>query len=101
MSKGVKVNIKTIKKNSNKIILSDYDLLIIPCHRKNPLLPIIFEEFKIKKNDIKKLIKKTHFEGEKNKTLLLTNVFNLNIIFVSCGDVINNSSLENAFTVGA
>ena len=101
MSKGVKVNIKTIKKNSNKIILSEYDLLIIPCHRKNPLLPIIFEEFKIKKNDIKKLIKKTHFEGEKNKTLLLTNVFNLNIIFVSCGDVINNSSLENAFIVAA
>ena len=95
------MNIKTIKKNSNKIILSEYDLLIIPCHKKNPLLPIIFDEFKIKKNDIKKLIKKTHFGGEKNETLHLINVFGLNIIFVSCGDVINNSSLENAFTVGA
>ena len=36
-----------------------------------------------------------------NETLHLINVFGLNIIFVSCGDVINNSSLENAFTVGA
>ena len=95
------MNIKTIKKNTNKIVLSDYDLLIIPCHKSNPLLPIIFDKFEIKKNDIKKLIKKTHYKGEKNETLHLMNIFNLNIIFVSCGDVINNSSLENAFTVGS
>ena len=94
------MNIKTTKKNINDIKLTDYDVIIIPCHKGIPLFPCIFDKLTTKKSNIKKLLKKRNYSGEKDEKIHLINTFETDVILIGCGKVINNSSLENAFAIG-
>jgi len=95
------VNIKILKKDINKVILDDFDVVIIPCCKKNPFIPNFLSNTKFKKVNLQKLISKSNFNGEKNEILHLINPinYNINIIFASCGNKINSSAIEETFNI--
>ena len=96
------MSIKISKKDINKIELNDFDVIIIPCCKKNPFFPTSFNDSKFKINNLKKIINNSNFNGEKNEILHVINPNNIGIdkIFVSCGEKINTSSVEKIFTIG-
>ena len=96
------MSIKISKKDINKIELNDFDVIIIPCCKKNPFFPTSFNDSKFKINNLKKMINNSNFNGEKNEILHVINPNNIGIdkIFVSCGEKINTSSVEKIFTIG-
>ena len=95
------MNIKISKKDINKVVLDDFDVVIIPCCKKNPFIPNSFSNTKFKKINLQKLISKSNFNGEKNEILHLINPnnYNFNIIFASCGNKVNSSTIEETFNI--